>query len=642
MGREEAENPARWVHTLAGASSALERAFAARTRRADRLARDEFDAATTAWRQDLRDRQLLAELDRISDSNEIRLLIPVSFTTVTARQFATAFRTHGIDLLKVPTDDAVAWLKGHRLRNRLVMAIRIWQQSYPPWDTATVADTGLLEAVVASASVAGQPAVMAMILAPDRQFEKLARKTGPHAQLKAILDAVTEDSFTREWWDAVGRNDTEALKKLIERPEIGRMTSRELASLAEGVNPMSKTYEALGPFLQMAYERFPGEFWVHFRMAFHLQVSGSVKAADAAELAKAMDAADREKHEATHRHLTAALAIRPNSAIARAALGMELIEKGKDEAAGIKMLRSATEIDPTSPWPHLFLGMWAIEKENWPEAFRAMKESVRADPDTGFFMISSTALYMLGSGSISPTFPSDHELVQFFNELIALHSTHPGGYDLLGLFYYQIGNHREALASFNKAKLLASPDHPSRTFVEMQFQQLEGEARWEEKLPAVLRGEITPASGDEFAELAGYCGHSRKVRARDAIRHRGRKTDPVLSDWAQAKFAGWAVQAAAGNGTDAATLPLIVRERYRRLALQWLSDVIKREGQVSLVIMLTLGNNLRDFAPVRDAKELARLPPAERAEWEKIWARITPPSEKSKKREVAPPPRATK
>ena len=164
------------------------------------------------------------------------------------------------------------------------MAIRLWQQSYPPWDPASVADIHLAEAVVASAAVVGNPAVMALILRPDRQFEKLSRKTGPHARLKAILDAVTEDPFTREWWGAVGRNDTVAIKKLIARPEIGRLTARELGSLAEGINPTSPTYEALGPFLQMAYERFPGEFWVHFRMAFQMQLGSSVKAVNKDDL----------------------------------------------------------------------------------------------------------------------------------------------------------------------------------------------------------------------------------------------------------------------------------------------------------------------------------------------------------------------
>ena len=600
----------------------------------DALRRAALDVKN-AWERDNRDRLLLVELDRISDSNEIRLLIPVSFTSVTARQFAAAFRTHGIDLLKVPTDEAVAWLKGHRLRNRLVMAIRIWQQSYPPWDAASVADVRLMAAVVTSAAVAGNPPVMALIHAPDRQFEKLSRKTGPHARLKAILDAVTEDSFTREWWDAVGRNDVDVLKKLIERPEIGRMSSRELASLAEGVSPMSKTYEALGPLLEMAYERFPGEFWVHFRMAFQLQVNSN---------AKAVDAADQDKHDAAHRHLTAALAIRPYSAIARAALGMELIEKGTNEAAGIKMLRSATEVDPTSPWPHLFLGMWAIEKGDWPEAFRALKECIRVDPDTGFFMTSASGLFMLTRGMNGPNPPTEDEVIRLLNELIALHPNHPGGYDLLGQYYYQMGNHREALASFKKANPFASPDHPPRTVAELNIVELEAQARWEEKLPAVLRGELKPAGGEELAELAGYCAtFEKKFALATRFAHDAIQANPTfLENWMQvSKFAGWAIQAAAGHGTDAATLPLIVRDRYRRQALEWMREMFnKRQGKDA-----GLGfyfSTIYDFAPVRDAKELVKLPPAERAEWEKLWAEITPPSEKSKTRETAPPPRAKK
>ena len=49
------------------------------------------------------------------------------------------------------------------------------------------------------------------------------------------------------------------------------MTSRELSSLADGLNPFSGPSEVLGHFLAIAQERFPGEFWVHFRLAFQSQ-----------------------------------------------------------------------------------------------------------------------------------------------------------------------------------------------------------------------------------------------------------------------------------------------------------------------------------------------------------------------------------
>ena len=48
---------------------------------------------------------------------------------------------------------------------------------------------------------------------------------------------------------------------------------RELSSLADGLNPMSGTFvaEPLNELLELAHERFPGEFWVHFRLAFFSQ-----------------------------------------------------------------------------------------------------------------------------------------------------------------------------------------------------------------------------------------------------------------------------------------------------------------------------------------------------------------------------------
>ena len=149
---------------------------------------------------------LLAELDRIADSNEIRLLIPVSFTGVTARQYAAAFRTHGIDLLEVPTEEAVAWLKAHRLRDRLVIAIRNWQLSFPGWDVNSVADDHRDAGgrhIGRGRRISRHRRACGTI--PHDAVRTLLRKTGPYARLAAILKAVTDDPFTREWWDAVER-----------------------------------------------------------------------------------------------------------------------------------------------------------------------------------------------------------------------------------------------------------------------------------------------------------------------------------------------------------------------------------------------------------------------------------------------------
>ena len=118
-------------------------------------------------------------------------------------------------------------------------------------------------------------------------------------------------------------------------------------------------------------------------------------------------------------------------------------------------------------------------------------------------MTSATALFMLARGEHGSTPPSEGEIAQFLNELIAIHPKHPGGYDLLAKYQIQAGDHRAAMGLFRKAKEFAAPDYPGRIIFEEELRQLESKARWGEKLPAVLRGEIKPANNLDVAELAG-------------------------------------------------------------------------------------------------------------------------------------------
>jgi tetratricopeptide (TPR) repeat protein len=408
------------------------------------------------------------------------------------------------------------------------------------------------------------------------------------------------------------------------------MSSRELSSLADGLNPSMGHAEVLGPFLDIVRERFPGEFWVHFRTAVHAMLSAGPP--DPMDREKG-ETSHREKGETSHRHLTAALAIRPQSAIARAALGSVLIESLKNEQAGIRMLHSAVKADPASPWPHLFVGMHAVEKKDWPGAFRAWKECVRVDPDTPFFMLSATVTIEFARGSDGARHPTDEEIIKFLDELIALHPKHPGGYHLLGQYYRQMGDHRSALATLLKAKPLLTEDYLARVIFNVEVEQLEAKARWEERLPAVLRGEVRPANSAEAAELADYCATFEKrflLATRfvsDAI-----KADPkMLDNYLQAaKYAGWAVQAGAGSGADGAALPAETRAEYRRLALQWLRDTIGRQKKENAGGLGFYLGTLRDFASVRDAKELAKLPAEERAAWEKLWDEVKPANQKRK------------
>jgi len=127
QGLNQADDPERWALTLVAARSALKRAegLLASGESTDEL-RGRVAATAGELDRDDRDQMLLAELDRTSDSNEVRLFIPTSLTSVVSKRYANAFRTHGIDLTEVPTAEAVVWLKSQRFRERIALAIRGW------------------------------------------------------------------------------------------------------------------------------------------------------------------------------------------------------------------------------------------------------------------------------------------------------------------------------------------------------------------------------------------------------------------------------------------------------------------------------------------------------------------------------------
>jgi len=651
-GWKQSDDPARWLITLDSAASALKRAEKVLWEGEPSIALlNTFAAAEKGLEQDNRDRALLAELDRISDSNEIRYFFPFPLTLNISNRFAAAFRAHGIDLATVPTSEAAAWLKGHRLRSRLITGIRNWHQSLPSMGLAAVIDTSLVGALATSAAVAGPLGPVAIAHDPNKGIEKLLRRRGLYAQLEAVLNAVTEDTFAKEWWRAIEHKNGKRLAELIADPRLRQMPPREMASLAEGLNPYTGTDEkAVDDFLALALERFPGEFWVHFRLAVRSHFGGgSVKGTTRQELEEKRELFERTRREKSLRHLTAALAIRPNSAIARMVMGMEYLEHGRNASEGMRMLQSAIEVDPTSPWPHLFMGIHAMEQHDWPRAFQSLKECIRLDPDTGFFITSSMSMLLTSERGKPGKLPTDREFIALFSEMIDLHPEHPGGYDLLASYYRQLGDHRLALANLRKAKERQTASYMGRPITEAQISELEGQASWESKLPAVLRGEIHPANRHEVFQLASYCAtfEKRFALATRFIAEGIEADSKLLDNWVEvAHFAGWAIQASIGQGSDGAGVPLAIRERYRRYALAWIRETIHRaEGGTGAGVGFYLAT-VRDLDPVRDKEQLALLPADERGEWETLWANTSPIiknrgfDSQSKPVQLAPAPRA--
>ncbi|QDU18205.1 serine/threonine-protein kinase [Urbifossiella limnaea] len=586
-GARQADDPARWALTLTAARSAHKRA-AALLAAGDPT--DELTAAVAAAAAGLdaddRDRALLAELDRIADENDIRFIMPVTITDRVSVRYAAAFRAAGIDPGAAEPGGVAAWLKGHRFRDRLTAAVRAWRSAAPLVEPGSPPPAGGA--------------------APPRLRDRL----------RAVLLLATDDPFTREWWAAAERPDEPKLRALLTRPEVARMSARELGVLAEGLADGSggTILAVQAELARVAYERAPGEFWAHMRLGF-----------------RSSEPDDPE----IIRHFTAAVAARPRSVAARLALGMALKEARPDSPDGGRLVRSAVELDPASPWPHILIGTSGAFAADYDETVAALRRAVQLDADLAFFMI--TVLYsemVAGSRGVKALTPV--ELARACDELIAARPDHPGGYDFRAKVRVAAGDNRGALADLRASAARPKSGYAGRSLSQFQHVQLEQLAGWEAKLPAVLRGELRPATPAEWFQLARYCAtfeHRYALAVRFATEAGAER--PTV-DVVQA--AGWAVQAGFGLGADGPGLSVEERARLRRQALDVLRTARTKGGPIATLIG-PVARTTRTLAPTRDPVALAALPADEREGWVRFWAELaaSPPPPPP-----APPPREVK
>ncbi len=173
--------------------------------------------------------------------------------------------------------------------------------------------------------------------------------------------------------------------------------------------------------------------------------------------------------------------------------------------------------------------------------------------------------------------------------------------------------------------------HPSAQWVK----QCERFVEFDAKLPRVLKGEIQPVDVAERLMLAEICQLPCKSFHAAAVRFYASAftTQPKLADDLQTGHRYNAACAAAlagcGQGKDAAGLDDNERARLRRQALDWLqAELAARRGQLNSWWPGSASQARqalehwvadRDFAGVRGADALNRLPKAERLAWKKLW-----------------------
>jgi Tfp pilus assembly protein PilF len=321
-----------------------------------------------------------------------------------------------------------------------------------------------------------------------------------------------------------------------------------------------------------------------------------------------------------------AIRLNPDDALAHANLSTALSRYGEPDEA-ITASREAVRLKSDSVDAHIVLANALGAQGKQEEAIAEYRMAIRLQPDR--FM----AHYNLGT-ALAAQWKTEESIAEYCMA-IRLQPDYAEAHCNLGGALCRIGDLTGSLAEYRKGHELGSrrPDwsYPSAQWV----QDSERLAALADRLPALLKGGEEPKDNADRLTLAQYCYDTRRHAAAARFWAAALAADPKLGDdrLAQRRYnaARAAALAAAGKGTDDPPPDAAAKAKLRAQALSWLKaecdawtklldDDSKARPEV--VVALRSWKPEPDLAALRELEALAKLPEAERKDWEALWARV--------------------
>jgi serine/threonine-protein kinase len=308
-------------------------------------------------------------------------------------------------------------------------------------------------------------------------------------------------------------------------------------------------------------------------------------------------------------------------------LGVALERKGDLDGA-IAAYREAVRLNKYEPLTHNNLGNALYAKRDLGGAVAAYREAIRLKPDYPEAH-NNLGNALLDQGDLDGAAAAYREAVRLNKDL-------PDPHCGLGSALLAQGRFREALEALRTGHALGSKkanwNHPSARWVAdaERLVELDG------KLPAFLQGRAKPAGAAEALEVARMCAFKRYHAAGARFYAAAFALQPDLAEdlgtGHRYNAACSAALASCGQGERAGTLDEKERTGLRQQALAWLRadfDLCRKGlGSKDAKAVREAREALQhcqrdpDLAGVRDTEALARLPKAERQEWQKLWDEV--------------------
>jgi tetratricopeptide (TPR) repeat protein len=316
--------------------------------------------------------------------------------------------------------------------------------------------------------------------------------------------------------------------------------------------------------------------------------------------------------------------LRPTSGLGYIELGHVLWER-KDLAGAEAAYREAIRLSPKDGWAHISLGDLLYEQKDLASAEAAYREAIRVRP--------TLAGAHNGLGNVLRDRNDLAGAEAAYREAIRLDPKLINARGPLGWLLWQKGDLDGAVAEFKEVLRLV----PKDAYALANLPKTERMRELLPRLPDVLDGKAEPATPIEACAFAELCALPFQKRYAAAARlfERAFVADPKLAADLNAYYrynaACYAVRAAVGDGIDPPA-DGAARTALRQKALGWLrSHLALWRKQAASADAAQRGEAVRlmswwledsDLSAVRDPEPLAKLPAAERSEWEKFWADV--------------------
>jgi serine/threonine protein kinase/tetratricopeptide (TPR) repeat protein len=315
-GDKQLDYPARWQGTLGLAEAAMQRA---EELLATGEGTDDLSVRVHQVRRTVdtawTDSRLLAELERIQ-LEKTALKGGRFHLPQGGQRYAGVLRDYGVD--PAAPEAAAARVRGSRLREALLATLQDW--------------------------------LRIMIDKVEQQ------------RLEALLDLAepARDAFRKRWFTAVRQANAAALAQLSAEPAAQTLTPAAALILAEDLGSLNQ-WPAAQKLLRDHRERHPGNFWLNHNLGLAFVWLEPMRPDEAVV------------------YLTAAAALRPDSAGARLNLGRALYFK-KDLEGTIRECRAALAIDPNYSSAHNNLGLALRDKKDLEGAMAEFRSAIASDP----------------------------------------------------------------------------------------------------------------------------------------------------------------------------------------------------------------------------------------------------------------------